>query len=462
MINKWIILSLVLCLSLFTLGCSQKEKQTEETTQYDLPQIKKKGELTMLTRNSSLSFFRYRGEEMGFQYELAKAFAKSLGLKLNVKVANSNAEMLQMLENGEGDLIAYNFPVTKKYKDSINFCGVEVISHQVLVQRRNEGHEIDNVTELIGKDVYVKPGKHYDRLVNLDKELGGGINIHKVDNDSITEEDLIMKVSSGEIDYAISDDNLAQYNKTYYPNIKIDTPISFDQRSSWAVRKNTPLLEKAANEWNKQIFGTRFYKNLISRYFVQSKTFQQGSILSIKDGKISHFDNLFKKYSKEINWDWRLLAALAYTESNFDPEVVSWAGARGLMQLMPSTALKMGVMPGKENDPEESVKAAVKYIKITDKKFSNIKDDKERVKFILAAYNAGAGHVFDAMALAEKYGKNKYKWDNNVAEFILLKSNEEYYNDPVCKSGYFRGKETYNFVNNVLETSESYKKKIKV
>ncbi len=128
---------------------------------------------------------------------------------------------------------------------------------------------------------------------------------------------------------------------------------------------------------------------------------------------------------------------------------------------MPSTARKMGILPGKEHDAEESIKAATKYIKITDRKFSKIKDPKERVKFILAAYNAGAGHVIDAMALAKKYGKNGYKWDNNVAEFILLKSNEEYYNDPVCKSGYFRGKDTYNFVINVLEAAESYKKKIK-
>ncbi|WP_334167209.1 transporter substrate-binding domain-containing protein, partial [Phocaeicola paurosaccharolyticus] len=143
--------------------------------QYDLPQIKKRGKITVLTLNSSLSYFRYRGEEMGFQYELAKEFAKSLGVKLDIKVAKSNDEMFKMLKSGKGDIIAYNFPVTKEYKDSINFCGEEVISHQVLVQRKDNENEVKNVTELIGKEIYVKPGKHYDRLVNLDKELGGGI-----------------------------------------------------------------------------------------------------------------------------------------------------------------------------------------------------------------------------------------------------------------------------------------------
>lgn len=181
----------------------------------------------------------------------------------------------------------------------------------------------------------------------------------------------------------------------------------------------------------------------------------------MREGKISHYDDLFKKYSKDIGWDWRLLASLAYTESNFDTTAVSWAGAKGLMQLMPATARAMGVPPGKEQNPEESVKAAIKYITATDRSFSMIPDKEERLNFILASYNAGLGHIYDAMALAEKYGKNKLVWKNNVENFILLKSNEEYFTDPVCKNGYFRGIETYNFVRDIMSRYESYKKKIK-
>ena len=131
------------------------------------------------------------------------------------------------------------------------------------------------------------------------------------------------------------------------------------------------------------------------------------------------------------------------------------------MQLMPRTARAMGVPPGKEQNPEESIKAAVKYIAATSRSFNAIKNENERMKFVLAAYNAGIGHVLDAMALAEKYGKNKYVWDNSVDDYILLKSNEEYFNDPVCKNGYFRGVETYNFVKEVMSRGEVYKKKIK-
>ena len=131
------------------------------------------------------------------------------------------------------------------------------------------------------------------------------------------------------------------------------------------------------------------------------------------------------------------------------------------MQLMPQTARAMGVPPGMEQNPEESVKAAVKYIAATDKSLRTIPDKQERIKFILASYNAGLGHILDAMALANKYGKNKNVWDNNVENYILLKSNEEYFTDPVCKNGYFRGIETFNFVRDIMSRYEAYKKKIK-
>jgi len=254
---------------------------------------------------------------------------------------------------------------------------------------------------------------------------------------------------------------LARLNKTYYSNLNIDLAVSFDQRASWAVRKTSPLLSEAANRWHDENTVSPAYKASTKRYFEISKRTPHGSILSLKDGKISHFDHLFKKYAAEIGWDWRLIASLAYTESNFDTTAVSWAGAKGLMQLMPKTAHAMGVPVGKEHHSEESVKAACKYLALTARSFSKVTDPNEKVKFILGAYNAGIGHVFDAMALAEKYGKNKYVWDDNVAEYILLKSNEEYYNDPVCKNGYFRGRETFNFVREILSRAEVYKQKIK-
>ena len=457
---KQIWLLILACIAM--IACRQ-QAPSESTPAYDLPQMKDSGVLVALTLNSSISYFDYRGEPMGFQYELAKHFAQSLGLKLEIKTAKNVNDLVHQLLRGEGDLIAYPLPVTKQYKDSVSFCGEDIITHQVLVQRNasQKFTPVKDVTELIGKEVYAKPGKHLSRLINLDRELGGGILIHRVDNDSITIEDLMTQVSNGTIDYAVCDDDLARLNKTYYPNLNIDLAISFDQRASWAVRKDAPLLCEAANRWHSENEVSPEHKTSTKRYFEISKRTPHGSILSLKDGKISHFDQLFKKYAKEIDWDWRVLASLAYTESNFDTTAVSWAGAKGLMQLMPKTAYAMGVPVGKEHNAEESIKAASKYLALTARSFTKITDPDEKVKFILGSYNAGIGHIFDAMALAEKYGKNKYVWDDNVAEFVLLKSHEEYYTDPVCKNGYFRGRETYNFVKEILSRAEVYRQKIK-
>lgn len=456
------LMSIALILTMVTGSCLQPKSYTPQLPLHDLPQIKDSGRLVVLTLYSSTTYFNYKGEPMGFQYEMAEQFAQSLGVGLEVKIAQNPQALEQMLLNGEGDLVAYNVPVTINGKDSLLYCGEEVISHQVLVQRK--GRKIINlkdVTELIGKDVYVKPGRSLNRLKNLDRELGGGIIIHEVNGDSVTEEDLIALVALGEIDFTICDNEVARLNRTFYPNLDIALQVGFDQRSSWAVRKNQPLLAEAANQWHHANNTSPAYKASMKRYFELAKQQPHSAILSIKDGQISHYDHLFKKYADSINWDWKLLASLAYKESNFDTSVVSWAGAKGLMQLMPRTARAMGVPPGREQDPEESVKAAVRYLKMMNKSFSKISDTDERTNFILASYNAGIGHVFDAMALAEKYGFDKYKWADNVEKFILLKSNPEYFNDSVCRNGYFRGLETYHFVREIRARHRIYIAKIK-
>ena len=457
---KKIGLLIVCCLLL--LNCKRTHTQKTVTETYDLEQLKDSGVLVALTLNSSLSYFHYRGEPMGYQYEVVSQFAKHLGVKLEIKTVPNTDELVKCLLNGEGDLIAYPLPVTKQYKEKVHYCGEENITHQVLVQRRQSRSKmISNLTQLIGKEVYAKSGKHLTRLNNLNQELGGGIIIKPVEADSISTEDLITKVSKGEIDYAICDDVLAKLNRTYYPNIDGKLAVSFDQRSSWAVRKECPQLSQAANEWYLDNETTPALLASSKRYFEISKRLPHAAILSIKEGRISQYDELFKKYAKEIDWDWRLLASLAYTESNFDSTAVSWAGAKGLMQLMPHTAKRMGMPDGMEFNPEESIKAAVKYLANTARTFRKIKDPEERIKFILASYNSGSGHILDAMALAEKYGKNKEVWNDNVAECLLWKSKEEYFNDPVCKFGYFRAGETYQFVKEILQRAEIYKKKIK-
>jgi membrane-bound lytic murein transglycosylase F len=451
-------LFLLLFLGMALITCAPP-KRTTPPPAGDLAQIKKKGVLTVLTLNRSNSYFIYRGEEMGFQYELAEQFAHSLGVKMQIKTARNIRELVAKLKRGEGDIIAYNLPFTKQNRDSVLFCGEQTVTHQVVVQRKGRGLQIlTNVTQLIGKDVYVKPGRYYDRMVNLNRELGGGILIHKVEGDSINTEDLIYDVSEGKIKYAVADNDEAMLNKTYYENLDVSLSVSFDQRASWAVRRDSWQLAQEATRWYRENVSSTDYKQSMQRYFSISKE-RAGGHYSFTRRKISPYDALFRKYAKKIGWDWRLLAAIAYKESRFNPRVVSWAGARGLMQLMPLAAKAAGLSRGEALNPEESIKGAVRCIAMIEKQLREVKNPHERLLFVLASYNAGYGHVSDAMALASKYGKSRHRWKGNVEKYLLLKSREQYYNDPVCENGYFRGLETYDFVRDVEDYYQLFKTK---
>lgn len=452
-----------LCLIVLLGSCSgKKQEQKEDDFVYtDLPQLKAQGEITAVTLYSSTSYFQYKMEPMGYQYDLIKDFARSQGLKLNIKVAENAARLVEMLEAGDADVIAYPIPLNNSLKDNYLYCGREQLTSQVLVQRSNKGDTIlRDVTQLIGKEVYVKPAtKYYERLRNLNTELGGGILIKEVRNDTITTEDLISMVSQGKIPYTVSDDNIARLNKTYFWNIDVSLKVSFMQRSSWLVRKSSPKLAEAINAWASDKSGSHVYKALTKRYFELSKQPLTADLPPVKNGHISPYDDLFRKHAGNIGWDWQLIASVSYQESHFNPSVVSWAGAEGLMGIMPNTAKALGVTPHELKDPDTGIRTGVECLRKFRQGFSKITDPQEKIKFTLASYNAGIGHVYDAQRLAQKYGKDPKVWEDNVAEYIRLKSDPEYYNDPVCKHGYLRGSETFNYVREVMQRYTYYKSK---
>lgn len=452
-----------LCLIVLLGSCSgKKQEQKEDDFVYtDLPQLKAQGEITAVTLYSSTSYFQYKMEPMGYQYDLIKDFARSQGLKLNIKVAENAARLVEMLEAGDADVIAYPIPLNNSLKDNYLYCGREQLTSQVLVQRSNKGDTIlRDVTQLIGKEVYVKPAtKYYERLRNLNTELGGGILIKEVRNDTITTEDLISMVSQGKIPYTVSDDNIARLNKTYFWNIDVSLKVSFMQRSSWLVRKSSPKLAEAINAWASDKSGSHVYKALTKRYFELSKQPLTADLPPVKNGHISPYDDLFRKHAGNIGWDWQLIASVSYQESHFNPSVVSWAGAEGLMGIMPNTAKALGVTPHELKDPDTGIRTGVECLRKFHQGFSKITDPQEKIKFTLASYNAGIGHVYDAQRLAQKYGKDPKVWEDNVAEYIRLKSDPEYYNDPVCKHGYLRGSETFNYVREVMQRYTYYKSK---
>jgi len=425
-------------------------------------QLVQKGEINVLTLSGSMSYFIYKGEPKGYEYELLSDFAQNFNLKINIHLAENETKLTEMLLNGEGDLIAYNIPVTNEGKKQALYCGREVINEQVLVQRANKGDTlIKDVTGLIGKEIWViHDSKFYRRLKNLNDELGGGIRIRTIEKDTVTVEDLIEMVSKGEISYTMSDVDMANLNKTYFNNIDISLVVGHAQRSSWAVRKTSPGLAEAIDSWFEKNQSNPQYRQIIKRYFEMSKMPGDEPVPIISYRQISIFDSFFKKYAQSIDWDWRLLASVSFQESRFLTDRVSWAGATGLMGLMPQTAEAFGLSADQINDPEMSVKAAAGFIKRLDRFFASVEDKDERILFVVAAYNSGPGHIQDAQALAAKYGKNPQKWED-VEEYLKLKNQPEYYNDPVCKSGYLRGAETNNYVQSVIERWRYYQKKVK-
>lgn len=426
--------------------------------------IRERGKLIAVTTYGENSYFIYRGEPFGFEYELLTHLADHLGVSLEVHLADGSVPLIDVLNSKRGDLIAAHITVTRKRLQEYDFTDHILTTRQVLVQRKG-GHgekPLRNVIDLIGETVVVTAHSHYyERLMNLSEEIGGSIDIQTVSHE-VTEEDLVKKVIDGTIRFTIADETLAMINQLYYPDIDIETPVSFPQRIAWIVRRQSPEMLEYVNSWIAQIRRDGTLQALYRKYYQLDRVMEQKISFSQdpenKDS-ISQYDSLIRKYTPLINWDWRLIASLIYQESRFNPNARSWAGAVGLMQIMPGTARMLAMK--NRRDPEENIQGGIRHIKsLIELWTAEIGNEKEMEKFILAAYNAGSGHVEDARRLAIKYGKDPDIWYNNVEEYILKLSNPEYYNDPVVQNGYCRGTEPYNYVRDILERYETYKKHI--
>jgi len=228
--------------------------------------------------------------------------------------------------------------------------------------------------------------------------------------------------------------------------------------TSWAVSEDNDELADSIDRWYnpsilKQVLRDESF--MYSARSIRRRTYSP--MLDAKAGVISEYDHLFKKYAPLARWDWRLLAAQCYQESTFDPRAYSWAGACGLMQIMPSTAKEIGLEESRIYDPESNISAATRYIRILNGKFSDIRNMDERYSFILASYNGGFFHIRDAMALARKHGRDPHKWAD-VSEYVLRLSDPVYYSDPVVKYGYMRGQETANYVESIRSRWAQYRK----
>lgn len=458
-------------LVLLMASCSFHNRKAETVLmEQDLESIKEKGKITVLTDYSSTDYFIYRGQPMGFQYEMLQQLANHLSVRLEVRVSRSLTESIEMLRNGEVDLIAQNLAVTKDRLKDVDFTDPIIQSYLVLVQRKPENWRkmqqrridaflITNPVRLKGQTVYISRGSYAaKRLQNLSEEIGGDINVIEVDE---SQEQLISLVSEGEVPFTVCEDIIAKVNSKYYPDVDISTAVSLQQDMAWVVPKGSTSLLAELNIWLSGFTQSSKFKTLYARYFESDKSASmiESDFYAINTGKISPYDEYIRQYSEKLGWDWRLMASMIYQESRFKNNVTSWAGAKGLMQLMPATAERFGI--DTVSSPREQIRAGSDFIVWLDRLFEDIKDENERTKFVLASYNIGPGHIIDARNLAKKNGADPNVWDNNVDRYLLSKSNPKFYNDPVVKYGFCRGTETFRYVTEVLERYEHYKNIVK-
>lgn len=454
----------------------------------DFEAIKQRGTLTVLAPYNSTTYFLFRGEPMGFEYELLKAFSREHGLKLVMEVVKNQKALFQRLNRGDGDIVAARIIPKQEDEAKVAFTHTLYRTAPALVQQKTtldqanlpepvktaiasepadvEPDEIEINARLITRpsqlagETVTLPGKSAYRrtLIELADEISGDIHVVEMGG-KIDDEALINKVAKGDIEFTVVQNNLAELKEAYFTNIRIRPLVGASNRIAWVIRKHSSELQRELNRWIEHKKNGSLFDKMYKKYFIDRKGYQEraaSEYLMHETGKLSQYDPLLRQYSAELNWDWRLLASQTFQESRFKPNAKSWAGAVGLLQLMPATGQEFGVRDPR--DPEDNVRAAVKFlIWLTDYWSKRIEDKDERLKFILASYNAGAGHVEDAQRLAEKHGSNPNAWDD-VAYWLLQKSKVQYSEDPIVKYGFCRGIEPVTYVSSILKRFEHYRR----
>ncbi|WP_161785862.1 MltF family protein [Porphyromonas canoris] len=445
----------------FIQSCNLSKEETPLYRSWD--EIKSSDTIRVGAISSPLIYFLYKGEELGPEYEKIVAFATRHDLNIELHLAPSSDSLFTWIERGEIDLSIAPYGMTAKARERVDFCGEKESYSIVLVQKQTDSL-IKQPYELAGETIHILPHTPEElRLHNMNREIGGGVEIVPVQGDSIQIEELMMLVAKDSIRFTATDERTAGLNKTYIRGLNTSTRLSFPIPTSWYTAKGNKALQDSINLFVTEHEFVSKERQMVYRYFEENRWLAEdesktGTTYITKPGNLSPFDDIFKEEAKRLGWDWQYLAAIAFHESRFRPEVKAWSGATGLMGIMPRTGRAYGASVGELTDPHVSVRIAVSLLLALDKIFRNIEDPAERVKIVLAAYNAGHGHVVDAQRLAEKYNEDKHSWDSGVRKYILLKSNPEYYNDPVCKNGYLRGRETANYVTNVVEKYELFRR----
>ena len=453
---------------------------------WDLDDIQKRDTLIVLAPYNSTTYFLYRAEAMGYEYELLKDFAKDAGVELRVVLVQDRDSMFNMLRAGKGDIAAARLVPLPEDSGRVAYTRELYRSEPVVVQRtapvskavaslpepvdtmlkagpaerapvmRAAVRLVTRPADLIAKRVDLpKQSPYKQTLMEIEDSVSGDIQVVELD---ASDDRLIREVSKGNVQYTVAEGNVADLQQSYYKNIVVRPIIGASKKVAWAVRPNAPVLLNELNRWIGDEKTGSLFNRLYKKYFTDRRAYEErveSRYLASETGTLSPYDSLLKQHASALGWDWRLLGSQMYQESRFRPNARSWAGATGLLQLMPATGRQFGVR--NPNDPQQNVAGAVRFLQWLTRYWTpKIPDPEERLKFILASYNTGAGHVEDAQRLAEANKDNPKRWAD-VSYWLLQKSKREVYTKPMVKYGFSRGIEPVTYVAIILDRFDHYK-----
>ncbi len=417
----------------------------------DLAALKERRRLRMITRNTATTYFLHRGVELGFDYELIKRFAERNGMRLEIVIPPTRADLVPWLLAGRGDVIAAALAVTPERAEKVSFTRPTLNEQEVVVVPENEDG-IEAPADLAGRAVHVRAGSPAAAALAALRDDGSGFEIALV-SEEIEMEEMLERVANGSWDAAVCRSGLLQVERAYGTPVRAAFVVR-ETELGWAVRPSNPELHAALNDYLETEYRGLFYNTILSRYFEDERAIVRArdDWRSDLSGRISPYDELAKEYAAAYDLDWRLLVAQMFQESRFDSERESWAGAVGLMQVLPKTAHEMGT--GDPVDPRSSIHGGAKYMRWLIDSFDPKLPLGTRIHFALASYNAGRSHVLDARRLAALMGWTPDRWYGNVERAMLLLEEPEYYDR--SRFGFVRGSETARYVREVDRRYRTY------
>jgi membrane-bound lytic murein transglycosylase F len=459
----------LLSLLLFTAvlqGCGGDQQDRRQVTYpepvaFDFDQITERGTIRMITRYNSSSYFLHRGIDRGFEFELVSRFAEEHGLKVEVILLGTEDDPITLLNRGDGDLIASNYAITADRTPHIAFSRPYNFVNQVLVHSA-DGPALEDPSDFEGMTISVRRSSSYYTTLQQLRDQGYNIHIDVVGEDWNTEA-LIHEVAEGRLQATVADDNLYRVASSYIDGVQAGLILAEQDTVAWGVRSNAPQLKEQMDafmadhfrirESDGRVLRSAFLNVLRRRYFEderQATRFRDRSFDMIYTGYISPYDDMVRDIAQEAGIDWKLVLAVMAQESQFNPNARSWAGAVGLMQIIPrfSRVEDEALL----YDPEINIREGVRYLQKHLNRYTHL-DSLNRYSLALANYNVGMGHIADARHLAVQLGNDPDEWEN-VADALLRLMHHKYYQH--ARYGFKRGVETVNYVEDILDRYSRY------